>query len=199
MTTTTKSTTRRAASTRTRPFNRDGALTVQQWDAMPDTKPRYELLDGKLVQKMTTTTAHAWAIAEMLDVLRSWGKPLGWVFLPEGTGVKKEPFNGAVPDIVGFAPGASLQAQTTIYEQPFLVVEVLSRGTATADRNTKKQLYQSAGVSLYLLVDPNKRTLEVFTLKKSRYGTPRVLASDDNWQPDELPGLRLELKTLWMS
>src|SRR5687767_14590921 len=76
----------------------DGLLTVEQWAALPDTKPRYELIEGKLVQKMTTTNAHAFAAGNFLIECALWGRPRGWLFLPEGTGVKTDEYNGAVPD-----------------------------------------------------------------------------------------------------
>jgi hypothetical protein len=41
-------------STRKRPERfvaRDSMFTVEQWAAMPDTRPHYELVDGRLIQK----------------------------------------------------------------------------------------------------------------------------------------------------
>jgi len=177
----------------------DNKMTVEEWAAMPDTKPRYELIDGLLFQKMTTTSKHAWTVGELLFVLKTWGQAKGWVFLPEGVGIKLGTNDGAVADVIGFAPGAQLQADETYFSQtPFLVVEVVSRSTAKRDRTDKKIGYAKIGIQLYLIADPDKRTLEIFTLKNGKYATNRVLENDDVWQPEELAGLKIEAEKLWM-
>lgn len=184
---------------RRRPFvSLDGRLTVEQWAALPDTKPRYELIDGILVQKMTTTTAHAWAAGQFLFQCMTWGQTQGWTFLPEGTGVKSDEYNGAVPDVVGFAPDYRLAPEATYHERPFLIAEVLSPGTAKIDRTRKKEQYARGGVALYIIIDTRHQTIEVHRLENDAYGAPDVLSGSDVWQPAELPGLRLELARLWM-
>lgn len=186
-------------SKRKRPFvSLDGRLTVEQWAALPDTKPRYELIDGILVQKMTTTTAHAWAAGHLLFACMSWGEDKGWTFLPEGTGVKGDEYNGAVPDVVGFAPDYHPAPEATYHSQPFFIAEVLSPRTAKIDRTRKKLQYAQIGVTLYVIVDTRHQTIEVHRLENGAYGAPEVLSDSDVWQPAEQPGLRLELARLWM-
>jgi Uma2 family endonuclease len=112
-------------------------FTVEQWAAMPDTRPHDELVDGKAIQKMTTDTAHAWAAANLLCVLKSRGDTHGWTFLPEGTSIKLGEYGGAVPDVVGFSPEQELRAEADYYEHPFFVAEILSKGTAKRDAPAK--------------------------------------------------------------
>jgi Uma2 family endonuclease len=176
---------------------RDSMLTVEQWAAMPDVKPRYELVNGKLVQKMTVTTAHAWAAGRMLTLLTNWGDSQGWIFFPEGTGVKLGEFDGSVPDLVGFQPGTKLNPKATYNTNIFLAVEVLSPSTAKRDRTAKKTGYEKIGVQLYILVDPDAQTMEVYSLQNAKYGAPQILKSGDVWQPEELAGLKLEVEKLW--
>jgi Uma2 family endonuclease len=53
---------------------------------------------------------------------------------------------------------------------PALVVEVLSPATVLKDRNTKFFLYQHAGVSCYLIADPDSEKLEIYQLNsKNEY------------------------------
>jgi Uma2 family endonuclease len=205
MSTTTKSGTnqkRRLASTRKRPeqfVSQDSMFTVEQWAAMPDTRPHYELVDGKLIQKMTTNTAHAWAAGKLLIALSQWGDTRGWTFLPEGTGVKLGEYGGAVPDLVGFSPEQQLRAEANYYEQPFLVAEILSRRTAKRDRTRKVSGYASIGVQLYLIIDPVARSLEVYSLQDGVYAAPQILKDSDVWQPADMPGLAVELQKLWFA
>jgi Uma2 family endonuclease len=177
---------------------RDALLTVEQWAVMPDTKPRYELVEGRLVQKMTTNTGHAWAAGRLLIEFSQWGDDWGWRFLPEGTGVKLGEFGGSVPDVVGYAPNQKLDAKANYNERPFLVVEVLSKRTAKRDRTRKKSGYSAISVQLYLIVDTEARIVEVYTLHDGAYGEPQVLKENDVWQPQNLPGLRLEVARLWL-
>ena len=57
---------------------------------------------------------------------------------------------------------------------PDLVIEVLSPSTAKIDRVTKFHLYQRAGVREYWIVDPNNKTVQVYTLEDGRYSAADV-------------------------
>ena len=47
---------------------------------------------------------------------------------------------------------------------PELVVEILSKATQFKDRNTKFSFYEKEGIPYYLLVDVDKKTVEVYQL-----------------------------------
>ena len=165
---------------------------------MGDVKPRYELIDGKLIQKMTTTRKHTKSAGKFLVQCDNWGTSLGWQFFPEGTGIYISERVGYVPDVVGFKPGVELDPDSAMDGPPFLVVEVLSTGTRNKDRNEKKRNYAKIDISIYILIDPDAQTFEVYRLENQKYGAPETLKENDVWQPAELPGLRLELAQLWM-
>ncbi|HVF84640.1 MAG TPA: Uma2 family endonuclease [Abditibacteriaceae bacterium] len=189
----------RASIRRDKPLSPDGMFTVEDWAALPNLKPRYELIGGKLVQKTTATFKHAFTKGELLFSLTRWGDDRGWIFLPEGVGIKLGNNDGAVADITGFQPGIELQPDATYFSQvPFLIVEVVSRSTAKRDRTDKKIGYASIGVQIYLIADPDKKTLEVHTLKNGKYGSPQILKDNDVWQPAEVSEMRLEVTRLWL-
>jgi Uma2 family endonuclease len=178
----------------------DGLFTIEQWGAMPDVKPRYELIDGKLVQKMTTTRKHSKAAGYFLFSCLSWIEEHqnGWQFFPEGTGVMINVHRGYVPDVVGFAPDAELNPNDTVGGAPFLVVEVLSPGTSKKDRTDKRRDYAVIGVQIFIIIDTDERIMEVYRCENDSYGAPEVLRENDVWQPAELPKMRLEVARLWM-
>lgn len=176
----------------------DGLLSVRDWLAMGETKPHYELINGKLVQKMTTKRKHTRAAGKFLVQCDVWAEGHGWEFFPEGTGVYVSDRIGYVPDVVGFAAGNEVDPEAAIEGAPTLVVEVLSPATATKDRTDKKRNYARIGVQIYILLDPEKKTMEVFRLNGNRYGAPETLRENEVWTPEELPELRLELRKLWM-
>jgi Uma2 family endonuclease len=73
---------------------------------------------------------------------------------------------------------------------PTLVVEILSPSTALKDRHTKYEIYQQQGVLYYLIVDPEKQSIEVYYLVNGEYvlqtptPTPEItLNTDCNIRP----------------
>ena len=52
---------------------------------------------------------------------------------------------------------------------PDLIVEILSPATALKDRHTKYELYQQQGVKYYLIVDTDKKQIEIFQLINKEY------------------------------
>ena len=52
---------------------------------------------------------------------------------------------------------------------PALVVEILSPSTALRDRHTKFKYYEQQGVKYYLLVDVNRRNIDVYALENKSY------------------------------
>lgn len=61
---------------------------------------------------------------------------------------------------------------------PVLVVEILSPSTALRDRNTKFQLYESQGIKHYLIVDADRKTIEVYTFEN---GVFQLRAKSDSY------------------
>lgn len=176
----------------------DGRITVEDWAKLPETKPHYELIDGILKQKMPTRNQHAYAASRLMMLLALWGDPKGWVFLTEGGGVSPDGFNGFVPDVMGFTPQNPALPGEIYNNSPYLVAEVASPSTKKADRDTKMKGYAAAEIQIYLLVDTDTKTFEVYRLENEKYGPPETLKDSEVWQPAELPGLQLELAKLWM-
>lgn len=52
---------------------------------------------------------------------------------------------------------------------PALAVEILSDSTALKDRHTKFALYQNFRIKYYLIVDPEKESVEIYFLENSKY------------------------------
>lgn len=50
---------------------------------------------------------------------------------------------------------------------PNLVVEILSPSTRLKDRNSKYTLYERFGIRYYLIIDPDKETIEVYRLNSA--------------------------------
>jgi len=70
---------------------------------------------------------------------------------------------------------------------PSLVVEILSPATALRDRHTKYELYQQKGVKYYLIVDVDKKTIEVYMLQDGKYSLQENNNSYTFYLDDQCP------------
>ena len=61
------------------------------------------------------------------------------------------------------------QNEAYIKKAPKVIFEILSKSTATVDKNLKYELYEKEGVSYYIIVDPDESIAKVYRLKEGRY------------------------------
>jgi Uma2 family endonuclease len=80
---------------------------------------------------------------------------------------------------------------------PDLAVEVISPSTVTEDREYKKAVYARHGVAHYWLVDPDARTLEMYTLSGASYALAAEFAGGAAAASPLFPGLSIPLPQLW--
>ncbi len=52
---------------------------------------------------------------------------------------------------------------------PALIVEILSESTALKDKITKFNIYEGFGIQYYLIVDPEKELVEIYSLHDEKY------------------------------
>jgi Uma2 family endonuclease len=176
---------------------RESLITVEQWAALGEVKPPYELINGVLVRKMVTTNEHDWAVGKIFVACDVWANESKWRFFSQGAGTRLDLFNGFVPDVMGFPPSVQLSSTDTYNPPPFIAFEVLSPATAKADRGAKKRAYEAAGVQLYVIVGLKNKTVEVYRLENEKYGKPEIFKENATWQPAQLAGLRIEVARLW--
>ena len=95
---------------------------------------------------------------------------------------------------MGFAPNVKLKGDATYNPPPFIAFEVISKGTAKADRVTKKQAYESASANL------RYRRLEKAGAGNSQFARRQIwqagnFAKRRCLATEELPALKIELTT----
>ncbi len=61
------------------------------------------------------------------------------------------------------------QEEAYIKKAPKVIFEILSKSTATVDKNLKYELYEKEGVDYYIIVDPKETIAKVYRLKEGRY------------------------------
>jgi Uma2 family endonuclease len=76
-----------------------------------------------------------------------------------------------------------------------VAIEVLSPSTARADRQCKRQIYQSEGVPEYWIVDSDARVVERWRPEDER---PEIIADVLEWHPrPDVEALSIQLETLF--
>jgi Uma2 family endonuclease len=133
----------------------------------------YELINGELVKKQSPTIDHQRISREIEFYLNLYSKrnesgevlhaPLD-VVLDDG--------NAYQPDIFFIRKERFFiidEKERIVMGAPDLVIEILSKSTAADDKGEKKDNYEKFGVRGYWLVDPVKKSFEVYTLTGERY------------------------------
>ncbi len=175
----------------------DQEWTAERAIALPDDGNRYEVLDGELFVTPSPAWGHQSVLEEIGARLRAYVNEhrLGWirrapadiVFSPRRL-VQPDLF--VVPAREDGPPRSWVDVKTLL-----LAVEVLSPSTARADRQRKREIYQSQGVAEYWIIDGDARLIERWRPLDER---PEILSVELAWHPRaDLPPLRLPLEELF--
>jgi Uma2 family endonuclease len=138
-----------------------------------------ELIDGVLVEKPMGFRESRLAVVliRLLDLFVST-RNLGLVTAPDGT-IRLWAGRVRIPDVAFFSwdriPGRRLPAEPIPTLAPDLAIEVLSRSNTPGEMRLKRQDYFTAGVLLVWEVDPDARTVSVYTAPDG----PTVLTEAD--------------------
>jgi Uma2 family endonuclease len=132
---------------------------------IPETKPATELIDGRLVQKMSPKRRHQELEMRWTLALRAWGGDRGdayheWRHEFRAPG---HPFASLVPD-VAYLSRESLDAlgpaaSETPPRAPEIAVEILSAGESEQHLAWKIGAYLAAGTRVVFVVDPPRCTV----------------------------------------
>jgi Uma2 family endonuclease len=162
--------------------------------ALPDEGNRYELVDGELLVTPAPTTRHQWGALAGFQGLCLYlrGTGIGVAGLAPAD-LRLEGTQATQPDVLVVRPqeDGSLPARWEAFGIPLLVVEILSPGSAHADRIVKRRRYQRAGVPEYWVVDLDAKAVERWRLDDLR---PEIIDDTVTWQPDPgRPALAISL------
>lgn len=171
-------------------------LTLDEFLALPETKPGAEYIDGKVVQKSMPTTGHT-IIQRLLSLVFSLflrehpiadgGPEWRCIFGPA------DHWQARLPD---FALVVRERLRGTQSDQPFhgapdFAVEIMSPDDRMSEVLAKVQFYLENGVRLVWLIDPRTRTVMVW----SSWTEPRLFTQDDTLNGGAvLPGFSIPVR-----
>jgi Uma2 family endonuclease len=151
-------------------------LTVENYKILPETGPRYQLIEGDLYMAPAPNRYHQDISRNLEYILLDYleNHPIGKLY-DAPFDVYLDEHNVFQPDIV-----VVMNARLTILTDagaegtPDFVVEILSPKTARLDRDNKRRVYAATGVQELWIIAPETQTIEVFHLQQNA-ATPTII------------------------
>lgn len=166
-------------------------LTVDDYNALTDEYPRYELLEGELIEMVSPTSRHQILSKNLFKILDSFceDKDLGQVFFaPLDVTLSRHVV--VQPDLLFIAKARLPQlVGERITGAPDLVVEILSPATSTRDFNQKRKIYARYGVPEYWIIDPDDETVEIQRLQGKVLSTLGIYEKGQKFTSPTFKGL----------
>lgn len=144
-------------------------MTAEEFEALPESQHPTELIKGELVVRGSPTIKHQNVVFNIAYMIRN-KIPNGKAYVSP-VSVKLNDQNYYQPDVLWIS---NSNTQCTVNNDGIdgaadLVVEVISPGTAKADRGVKFEMYQDSGVREYWIVEPEEEFVEVWELQSDVY------------------------------
>ncbi len=145
--------------------------SYEDYMKIPDDGKRYEILNGELIMSPSPTTLHQRVVGKLFTELKIFVEKnnLGEVFISPYDVILND--NDIVqPDIIFMSnENVNIITDENIKGSPDLLVEILSPSTGYYDLVEKKDIYEKSGIKEYWIVDPQKKWIEVYSLKQHKY------------------------------
>ena len=182
-------------------------LTFEAWLALPETRQRYEIVDGVLMMPPGPTPDHQWISRIIFRRLDDFveERNLGVVlYAPLDLLIQRSPLRTRQPDILylsaertGISGRAGLRGMQYLEVPPDLVVEVLSPSNSRRDVAGKLEDYRNLGVLECWLVSPEAETIEVVGLSPEGTTSTGIFGIDGSLQSPVLADFTLQLREVF--
>jgi len=176
-------------------------LTIADLDAMPDDGNRYEIIEGELFVSRSPFLTHQRVFKNLFVWINNClvQNPIGEVVATPG--VIFSEFSAVIPDIVFIsnARREEIASAERITGAPDLIIEIVSPGSENErrDRVSKRQLYGKYGVKEYWIVDPQQRTVEIYSRVGRNLKLRTVMREQDELTTSLLPGFRCRVADIF--
>ena len=182
-------------------------LSFDEWQALPETKRRCEVVDGVLLMAPGPIPEHQWlglVISRRMSLFAE-ARELGVVLTaPCDVVIRREPLRVRQPDVLfisaergGVRCPADLVGLSRLEMPPDLVVEVLSPSNTRRQVEEKLADYSSIGVLEGWLVNFPARTVEVLRLSGDDVAVLGVYGMGDVLRSEALPGFELPIADIF--
>ena len=161
----------------------------------------YELINGELVRKQSPTYNHQMISGEIEFSLMTYAKKtqVGCV-LHAPLDVVLDDNNVYHPDVFFVKKERYFifnKKEKVVIGAPDLVVEILSKSTAQYDRGDKRDTYEQFGVREYWLVDPAKKSIELYSFVNERFKLVSYFEETGVLKSIELEGFEMDIELVF--
>ena len=182
-------------------------LTFEEWQALPETKQRCEVVDGALLMPPSPTDEHQWigfTIASRVSGFVA-GRGLGIVLTaPRDVLVQRDPLRIRQPDALylsaaraGVSRPSDLVGRPRIEAPVDLVIEVVSPSNTPRDIEERVADYRSIGVPECWLASFADRTVLVLSLTPDGVDTIGTYGVGDTLVSEVLRGFKLPIDDIF--
>ncbi|MCL2763403.1 MAG: Uma2 family endonuclease [Treponema sp.] len=171
----------------------------KEWELKPS--ERFELIDGVAYAMAAPSTEHQIIVSILNGEFYNFLKGKKCQIIPAPFDVRlfyeEDESDDTVvqPDLVVVCDPEKL-GKEGYRGAPNLVIEILSPSNTAIEMYRKLDLYESAEVPEYWVIDPEQKLVEVFRLNEDRYES-RILRIGDSLQPVRFPDLAIPLATIF--
>ncbi len=171
--------------------------TAQDFERLPEGPPYYQLINGELIRNPTPEVIHQKVAGRFLYLLHKLEKETKMGTVIHLIDLYLDEKNVFQPDIVVLLKeGKAKVEENGIFGPPDVVVEILSPSTAYYDLIVKKEVYERVGVKEYWLLDPNRKTFEIY--KNTEEGFKLTSQAREKGKVfSEILGLEIDLKDIY--
>ncbi|HVY62828.1 MAG TPA: Uma2 family endonuclease [Planctomycetota bacterium] len=179
---------------------RPGTYTVDDYRALPEGGPQFQLVDGELYE-MTPgpNTWHQSFLSELAARLRIFVRErrLGTVLIaPIDVYLSRR--DVLQPDILFLSNERRARlVKEGLHGAPDLVVEALSPSTRRLDLGKKREKYAQHGVIEFFVADVDEETIELYRLEEDPAHPARTLRAGDVFTSALLPGFEAKVEELF--
>ncbi len=177
---------------------RRGQWTETDYFNLPPSNRLVELSEGELFVMPPPGFTHQKTLDNLYSALKAFVEERGagvTVFAP--LAVRLWPGKIREPDILFYTQAHRDRIGEQVSGPPDLAVEIISPGSRATDRLDKFYEYARAGIAEYWLVDPQAKTVEVFTLEEGAYELLAKAEATDTAVSRLLPGLEIPCRLIF--
>ncbi|MBA3650452.1 MAG: Uma2 family endonuclease [Chthoniobacterales bacterium] len=169
-------------------------LTVEDYKILPETGPRYQLIEGDLYMAPAPNRYHQDISRNLEYILLEYleAHPVG-ILYHAPFDVYLDQHNAFQPDIVVVLNRSlGILTDAGAAGTPEFVVEILSPKTARLDRVHKLRVYAQTGVQELWIIAPENRTIEVFLLGENAVEPAQIHDAQARFGSAHFPGLEFD-------
>lgn len=169
-------------------------LTVEDYRILPETGPRYQLVQGSLHMAPAPNRYHHHISRNIGFMILKWMEAGGGGELYQALfDVYLDEVNVFQPDLIYVRlENTHILTDAGAEGAPDLVVEILSPKTRQLDIGPKKKVFAMHGVKELWIVDPEARTIGQFDLQTEVEKPSKQHLENDTLTSETLPGLQVD-------